>query len=352
MSSQDLPDHEIQNIIGPVANWSVMKYLGLLLLVLSLALVCYPRFDRQDLGPIKNLVGKEIGKPSLGDSPLYVRYVDYFRGKAEITEIDLPFRYRPLAPLIASVLPIENPMTALNVVNLCCLYIALFFLFRFLKYLRFSFRYALGGCFMFSVSFQTFYYSTIGGVDPVFICFLVLGSYFIFTERWWHLTLVLLLGALAKEVIVLLIPLALVFLWKNERPYKAKLAIFLLAYLLPILLLRYLFRETGYYNWFPSIEMLAKNIRPRALLSVVLTFGLPGFLSLGFAWYYKELRKLTDERLIIPLLSGIFFTILLTLYSAVTAHTDGRFVWPMVVYSIPLSLWFVREWPGMRVRHH
>jgi hypothetical protein len=328
----------------------ITKYFGMALLIVSLAIVCYPRFDRQDIGPITNLVGEKNGKPSLGDSPHYMKYVDFFRGKAPIAEVLLPFRYRPLAPLLASLLPVENPMTALNVINLLCLYLALFFLFYFLKHLGFSFWYVLGGCFMFSISFPTFYYGVIGLVDPVFICLFVAGSYCIFKQKWLVFIFVLFLGALAKEIIALLIPVAVFFLWKTERPWKVKLAVFLLVYVVPSLLLRYLFRQDSYYHWIPSADILARNIRLRALLSVILTLGLPGFVSLGFVWHYKKLKQAPGEKLVTPLFVGVIVTVLLLIFSMLTAHTDGRFVWPMTVYCIPLSLWVIREWPRRRAQ--
>ncbi|MFQ6008154.1 MAG: hypothetical protein ACE5K8_04305 [Candidatus Zixiibacteriota bacterium] len=319
-------------------------------MIASLAIVCYPRFDRQDIGPITNFVGKKNGKPSLGDSPNYMKYVDFFRGKEPIAEVHLPFRYRPLAPLLASLLPVENPMTALNVINLLCLYLALFFLFYFLKNLGFSYWYALTGCFMFSVSFPTFYYGVIGLVDPVLICLCVAGSYFIFKQRWLAFTFVLLLGTLAKEIIVLLIPVAVAFFWKTGRPWKVKLAVFLLVYVVPTFLLRYLFRQDSYYHWIPSADMLASNIRLRALLSVILTLGLQGFVSMGFVWHYQKLKQAADEKFVIPLFVGVVVTVLLLFFSMLTAYTDGRFVWPMTVYCIPLSLWVIREWSRVRTQ--
>jgi hypothetical protein len=110
-------------------NITFKKYIGITALILSLILVCYPRFNRQDIGPIQKFTGKIEGKPSLGDSPHYTNYVNYFRGDSSIRQINLPFLYRPLAPLIASLLPIKDPMTAINVLNVFSLYVALVFLF-------------------------------------------------------------------------------------------------------------------------------------------------------------------------------------------------------------------------------
>lgn len=160
-------------------NDRLKKFIGAILVIASLMLVCYPRFDRQDIGGIKELAGKKHGKPSLGDAPEYVNYVKYFRGNVSLSQITLPFGYRPLGPFVASFLPIKNPMTSINVLNLVCLYVALLFLFLLLKSLGFNFWYSLAGCFMFSVSFPTFYYGTDGCIDSVLMCLLVTGTYLI-----------------------------------------------------------------------------------------------------------------------------------------------------------------------------
>jgi hypothetical protein len=196
---------------------------------------------------------------------------------------------------------------------------------------------------MFSISFPTFYYGTDGCIDPLLMCLLVIRAYLIFKGKWLYFALILVLGSLVKEVIVLLLPVSLAFLLEDRKPWKLKLTIFLLACLIPAIFVRFLFRESGSYYWYPSIERLMSNIRVRALVSVVLSFGLPGFLSLFFGVHYKKLKKFIDRKQLIPLLTGILFSLLLVMYSMVSAYTDGRFIWPLSIYTIPLSLWFLQQ---------
>lgn len=324
------------------------KWLGIIILVISVALVAYPRFDRQDLGIIKNFVGKDriTGQPSLGDSPQFTNYVEYFRGNAPIDSVDLPFRYRPLVPFLASLLPVKSPMTAINLVNLTALYVTVLFLFLFLRRLGFGFRYALGGCFLFAISFPVFYYSTDGDIDTVAICLLTIATYLTYRANWPLLIPVVAVGSLAKEVIALAIPVALVFLWMNEKQWKLKFLLLIVGFGIPIAVTRMLFADVGSYYWVPSFDSLIFNTRPRAILSVLLSFGLPGFLALGTVVYYPRLKRKLDSKVVFPLLTGILFTVLLLLYLALSVYTDGRYIWPAVIYTIPLALWVIQEWSG------
>lgn len=322
---------------------SLIRKASIVALALSLGVVVFPTFDRQDLGPIKELRGKHKGERSLGDSPYYVNYVLYFRGDSEAERVPLPFRYRPLAPFVASLLPIKNPMTAINVLNLICLYTGLLLLNCLLRKLGFGFGYSVLGCFMFTISFPVFYYGAVGGADPVLICLLIAGTYLIFAEKWSHLAAVLISGSMVKEVIVLLIPVALAFLLVNRYKWRLKLCLFLLAYLVPTIAIRVLFMESGSYSWYPSLAFLMGNIRFRAIFSVLLSFGFPGFLSLFFIWGYKRGRGYYDRKLVLPLLTGVLFTLLLVVFSFVAAYTDGRFMWPSNIYTIPLSLLYLKS---------
>jgi len=278
----------------------------------------------------------------MGDSPYYINYVEYFRGKLDIKEVPLPFCYRPALPFIASYLPFKNPMTAINILNLICLFLTLLFLFRLLEILGFNFWYALLGCYLFTISFPTFYYSTVGGLDPGLMFLLTLGTYLIYRESWSYLALTLAVGSLVKESVVLLIPVCLSFLWVKQKRWKLKILFLLLAYLLPSFLIHSIFRSEGSYLWFPKIEYILGNIRIRALLGLLLSFGLPGVLSLLFFYSFRKFKKLIPKEFYLPMIVGILFSFLLALFSFLTAYLSGRFLWPMSIYSIPLSLWVIR----------
>src|SRR5436190_675742 len=155
---------------------------GPLLLLIGLTLTCSPRFNRD----------------TRSDQEHYVNLIRYLRGQIDASTLSAPFAYRLAGPLLASVLPLE-PMTALNVVNLVALGIASLLIYRSILLLPRPFEVALAGSALFVFSFPTFYYGTIGYVDPVLILFLGLFVFAICAENRWLAATAFLLGCLAKE---------------------------------------------------------------------------------------------------------------------------------------------------------
>ena len=319
------------------------RYIWIIILILSMTLIASLNFNRRKLGPIKHLYGMKNGEFSLGDSPYYTNYVKYFRGEATVDQITVPFLYRPLVPFLASLLPIQSPMTAINIINLFSLYIALFFLFHLLKSFEFSFNYAILGGFMFSISFPVFYYSTDGCIDTLAICLLTIGTSLIYREKWFYLCVVLILGSAVKEIVILLIPIAFGYLIIQRKCWIIIPTILTIAFLLPMFLIRSFFSEAGTYYWIPNFHTFFGNLRLRAFLSIILSFGVPGILSLGFPIYYKKIQNTFNIKYLFPLYVGIFSTILLVIYSMFSAYADGRFIWPMNIFTIPISLWILRD---------
>lgn len=323
-------------------------YLLVIALILSVAAVSYPRFDRQDIGLIGDLTGKIDGHTSYGDAIHYVNYVDYFRGNATLDDIPLPFTYRPLVPFVASFLPIESPMTSINIVNLFALYMTVLFIFLYLRRLRFEFSHAILGCFMYAVSFPVFYMSTTGYMEACAMCLLAIGFYLIVREKWALVALTIVVGMFVKEVMVLLIPVSTVYLISRRKGALRILAwssVLAACFIAPTMLIKETF---GDFYWIPSIETFMENLRLRALLSVVLSFGLPGLLSLIFIAGVRRFSRALQPSMMWPLLTGLTFTFLLVIFSMLTAYTDGRFIWPASIFTIPLSLWVLRDlgWIG------
>jgi len=161
------------------------KYIGwILILVSSLTLVCLPRFNRNDF-----LLQKYVGSESI-DAEQYILLTQYFQGQDVEAKLDAPFTYRPLVPFIASLLPL-NAKTAINIINLFSLIIAVIFLFKLLQILGINFRLNIIGCCLFIFSFPVFYYGTIQYLDPVLVSFVMAGSYCIFRNNLLALTLII-----------------------------------------------------------------------------------------------------------------------------------------------------------------
>jgi hypothetical protein len=114
----------------------------------------------------------------------------------------------------------------------------------------------------------------------------------------------------------------------------------------PSYLVRQLATSGEAYYWFPSTERLFSNLRMRALISVALTFGIPGTLAIALAPRLPQIGRSVGAEVLLPLLTGIAFTFLLVFYSVWTAYADGRFMWPATIFSLPLALWMIA-----RLRH-
>jgi hypothetical protein len=327
------------------------KSIGILLLILCMAAVLYPRFDRQDIGPIKRLSGHVNGRLSLGDAPYYSGYVEYFRGypNTALNKIEVPFRFRFVGPLIASFLPFRNSMTAVNVLNALALFVSLWFLFLLLKSLNFEFRYSLLGCFLFTISFPVFYFGSDGTIDAQVICLMTAATYIIFKGKWWYLIPILAIGAGVKETIIIMAPVAAAYYWIRNEPWKIRFLVLILVYVASYALIRILLAQGSTYVWRPTLANLLVNIRPRTIIGLALAFGLPGLLALLYGLKFKVLTSSLPFEKLFPLATGLLFSILLLAYSMWAAYADGRFLWPSNIFTVPIAVAYLREIRNRRV---
>jgi hypothetical protein len=199
---------------------------------------------------------------------------------------------------------------------------------------------------MFTVSFPVFYYGAISYVDPGVIAFLMAGLYVILIKRYTWFYLVLIIGAFAKETIVLLIPVFLISLYLDKFKLKIilfhLLSIFLALITIKIFQQEFLQPSSITYLWLPEKELIIENInRPRAYVSNILSFGIPGILMIFFLLKHGVEKK---SPVILIFLTGIFFTIILSVYAFLTAYADGRFVWTSNVFTIPFIIYYCNNY--------
>lgn len=309
-----------------------------LALHLSLVLVCLPRFDRADHG-----IDRWTG--SGGDHEHYVRQVRFYRGEEE-QGAHAPFAYRPLVPALAAWFPVA-PLTAIDLVNLAALLVALGALLALLRDLHLAPRWRAAGGALFVLSFPTFYYGTIGVVDPVLIAVLALGTLAIWRDRWGAVLLLVGVGTGVKETALLLWPVALARWWTADRgrgPAFVALAGIPLIWGIVYTFLRIYSGSTAMYFWWPSADVLMDNLlRPRCWIGSALTFGIPGVLASDYV--IRRLLSGTRSRAELmrlgPALAGLTGSLVVFAWSLATAYADGRLIWPSVVYSIPLALGLV-----------
>ncbi len=308
-------------------------------LAVLLVLVCAPRFNRQERPTLKAVTTHE-----LGDAAVYMAYVRHFRGEDQGENLYAPFTYRPLVPLLAAGLPFE-PMTAINLVNIAALFVALFALLQILVHLGFGIRAAALGGLAFVLSFPTFYYGAIGYVDSGILCLLSLGVWAVLRDKLLGTILVLCLGASCKETIILLLP---VIAARCFRIGGGKRFVSLPAFAgmtvgtLVLLWLARLFAPgPPDFVWVPSMEWFLGNLaRPRTLISLGLSLSYPGLFALLFLFLYR--RRILECPALRALSVGFVATVVLSIFALFGTHGDGRLIWLSYPFSIPLALEYFR----------
>jgi len=314
------------------------------LLSLCLIIVCMPRFNRKDIGFIKHFTsGGKSSSELLEDAGHYIHYVEYFRGINISKPIITPVNYRPFVPFIAAFLPFD-PMTAINIINIFSLLLTLFFLNLLLYYLQFSFSLRIIGSLLFIFSFPTFYYGAIGYIDPVLIFFLMLGTYYILSEKWNYLIILLIIGAFVKETMVILIPVAFISLIYRDYSWKKKIILFVilsLSFFITYQLIRFFIPAPDSFFWWPSKDFFFGNIgRLKNWAGLILGFGFPGFISLkAFSLFKKNIPEI--KTWLAPLLTGLLTAMALHFYAVSSALVDGRFIWTSYPFSIPLAVFVI-----------
>jgi hypothetical protein len=301
-----------------------------LVLVVCFLIVVSVRFNRNDF----------LVKRNLGDAAFYIGNVEYLRGDKITYALCAPFNERLLVTVLAAPLPF-SPMTSINVVNVLFLLLSIYSLYKLLNFFKLSERSVWAGLYMFVLSFPTFYYGTIGYIDSGVLLMIFVGTYAIYKEQPWIYLLAILLGTLAKEGIILLVPVAVAYAYSRNKPLWYGFAIAGLAlYFLVWGAVKYYIPnshgETPLLFWQPISWRLVDNLtRLHAYLSSILSFGIPGVLCLAFlAAKYQNVKAQWKQDL--PLLTGFLGGCALWFYSIFSAHTDGRFFW--VIYCFPVAL--------------
>lgn len=304
-------------------------------LIAALLAVAFVRFNQRDLGPIGSITGTGVDG-NLGDAALYIRYVEAIRGTIDSLP-PAPFRYRPLTPLLAAPLPFE-PMTAINVVNVLALFVGTWAMWIMLRGLGATERLAYVGCLMFVVSFPTFYYGTIGYVDPLAIALMIAVMAAVVAGRNLVVAALVVLAALSRESTVIVVVTAVAWLALVGRPRRELVRWGLawsIGFLATVAVIRIGLQGSGTNVWEPSLDTALSNARrPRTWLSAALTLGVPVAVIVARAPLLGRL----DRRFLVVFGLGGILSVALFAYALTAAYADGRFLWPMYVFSVPVAV--------------
>jgi len=224
--------------------------------------------------------------------------------------------------------------------------VAIIFLNKLLIFLKFNSSFRLFGLILFIYSFPTFYYGSAGYIDSVLVCCLVISLYVLLKERWILFIILVIISAGVKETSVVIVFVSIWYiLFKTNIQVSRKIALivsYIVAYSSVIVIVRNVFGTGSEYIWLPEVQMILENIsRPKTWLSFILTLGIPGFLSF---FHLKRLKKYYHQKSIkLILLFGFAISILLFVFSILSAYAQGRFIWVSYPFTIPLSLYVILE---------
>lgn len=222
------------------------------------------------------------------------RYVAMVTGET----IPAPFAYRVLVPALVRVLPLTTEAGFL-LITVAFTYLTLFFFHRLLRQLGVAEPAALlttaALAFSYPVAYNLGHW---GLVDPAANFFVVAALYALFSNQLRRMALALFIGALAKESVLLLLPLLLWAIWRRPGLSPTARLGFALAAAAPLLLLPVLLRLIIPVE--PSLYDLGSLDDLRALWAFILRYNFEGYgfilrlgreflRSYGFFWTFALL---------------------------------------------------------------
>lgn len=304
----------------------------LTLVVVATLLWLIPRFARQD--SIFGLSFAGLTGSDLGDAAEYIRYTDFFRSGGALP--DPPFVFRPIMPAVASLLP-WDPLVSLSAVGVACIIFAAGFVLAVCYEITNDLDASTLGALMFSLSFPTFYYSSIGIVDPLSVALCALAALLVIRRAVLWSAFVFALAVLSKESTISALPFFVVFVATDQgaRTSKAFAAgSFLLFAILSFWASRNVFIPAGVatmHNWPIGMDITWENLsRARTYATLLLGVGLQGFIAVY--WWIKRLTGRLSY-LADPFMWGGIGSIVLFSYSILSAYSDARFLWVGQIFT-------------------
>lgn len=326
--------------------------------VVLVVLVALPRFDMNDAG-IGSVTGDTVVHDSLGgtharavesrmtspDVRQYTSMVRTLRGEdASLHGFEqpaAPFAYRFLLPAMASLVP-APALTALDLVNLLMLVVCILLLDSYLAAIGMERGQRVAGMLMFALSFPVFYYGATGRIDAGGLASMLLILAAHARGRSALLFASAFMAPLAKETTVLAIGMCVLVDVLERRPHTVRRSGMLIAlFVAGSVASRLIAPVSSTHVWNPSVaDTMTNLLRPRAYLSSLLSFGVPGLLA---AWHVRTTRRSMRAPFERALMLSVLGCCAVWMYSFVAAYTDGRFVWIAYPFLIPLAVLALRR---------
>jgi hypothetical protein len=340
------------SVVRALAESTKTFYVTKIALCAVVVLVALPRFDMNDTGiavaTLDEIVRDSSGAAIMASSPdvrQYTSMVQRFRGETPLQTPEAPFAYRVAIPYLASFVP-APVLTALDLVNLAVLVICVLLMDMLLLHQGMARHERLIGMAMFAVSFPVFYYGATGRIDSGGLALTLLICAAHAAGKPLLLWGAIFFAPFAKETTVVAIVLCISMELLERRERAVWKSIFMIAvFAAGSVAIRMLVHSPTSHPWVPSIKDTISNLeRPRAYISSILAFGVPGVLAVLYCVrvQFKDWSVFVQaSALSVLACAGIW------VFSFASAYTDGRFVWIAYPFLIPLALLSLR-----RIEHH
>ncbi|MFM2134330.1 MAG: hypothetical protein RL156_1611 [Bacteroidota bacterium] len=340
------------SVVRALAESTKTFYVTKIALCAVVVLVALPRFDMNDTGiavaTLDEIVRDSSGAPVMTSSPdvrQYISMVQSFRGEKPLQSPEAPFAYRWLMPYLASLIPLPA-ITALDVLNLAVLVICVLLTDMLLLHQGMARHERLIGMAMFTVSFPVFYYGATGRIDTGGLALTLLICAAHAARKPLLLWSAIFLAPFAKETTIVAIVMCISMELLEGREGARWQSIIMIALFIAGTYVTRSFLQSGTtYLWIPSVKDTITNLlRPRAYISSILAFGVPGVLA---CMYFVNV-KFNDWSVFVKASTlSVLACLGIWAFSFVSAYTDGRFVWIAYPFLIPLALLSLR-----RIEHH
>jgi hypothetical protein len=261
------------------------------------------------------------------DSLAYFNTARYLRGELPASALRAPFPYRLLVPAVASVLPgdLRNAFAGLNWAFVTA---AAVLMWRTALHLGARPKHALLAGLMMLVSVPTVWYAPFLLVDPGSVCMRSLFVLAVLTgQPWLALGAGVIATAIREENILLLGWLLLA----GRVSWRAGLAALALAGAWLVTVRWWVIGGLPGYTWRPNWWTVRHALQD--MPSILSLLGCAGIvLPLGVLGW----RRASDQ--LKPLRGLLVLMLLPSLYAATSVRIDGRAIWELYPFLVPLAI--------------
>jgi len=271
------------------------------------------------------------------DTIYYVEMLLHFRGELPREALTAPWAYRPVAPWLASWLPLP-PAQALGALNLASTMAAFLVAAVVFSRILADARQTRVAMLLLVVSFATVNYGSRALVEgPAFLA-AALGMWLLLHRRYLPFLVVVTVGVLVRESLMFLLLAALIWELLLGRWRQAWWPCVMgVPPLIALLAARAYVEQAPDYLWLPGLTRVMSNLQESVAWATLGLTLVPLLLAWGYArWAARTASTPLPEPERRLLHAWIAATAAYLLFSITAAYMSGRFAWPMYLALCPL----------------